>query len=153
MMREFFHGWRRKSGCVAMLMALMVLASWVRSRHIDDLMQFRIDDNRAEFFISSYHGLVWWRPSEAGLFSRTPPVLVSSSNARKGFDTTENAFLNCRIAHIRYDHRDPQRIGLILIRHGTIAIPLTLLSALLLLSKPRNSTAMKATEPTTGEGA
>ena len=30
-MREFFHGWRRKVGCVTSLMALAFTAGWVRS--------------------------------------------------------------------------------------------------------------------------
>ena len=31
-MREFFHGWRRKTGCVTLLLALAALAAWGRSQ-------------------------------------------------------------------------------------------------------------------------
>ena len=29
-MGEFFHGWRRKTGCVTLLMALLAMGAWVR---------------------------------------------------------------------------------------------------------------------------
>ena len=35
-MREFFKGWRRKAGCVTLVMACMLMAGWVRSLIIRD---------------------------------------------------------------------------------------------------------------------
>ena len=34
--REFFRGWRRKAGCVTLVMALVCVAGWVRSQMIAD---------------------------------------------------------------------------------------------------------------------
>ncbi|MDB5343116.1 MAG: hypothetical protein JWP89_1493 [Schlesneria sp.] len=35
-MREFFHGWRRRVGCVTLVMALALMGFWMRSRIVFD---------------------------------------------------------------------------------------------------------------------
>ncbi|MDB5345772.1 MAG: hypothetical protein JWP89_4149 [Schlesneria sp.] len=35
-MRNFFHGWRRKLGCVTLVMALALMVGWMRSRVVQD---------------------------------------------------------------------------------------------------------------------
>lgn len=37
-MREFFRGWRRKSGCITLGLALALMGMWVRSRIFEDKM-------------------------------------------------------------------------------------------------------------------
>ncbi|MDB5343030.1 MAG: hypothetical protein JWP89_1407 [Schlesneria sp.] len=37
-MHTFFHGWRRKAGCVALVMALCLLALWFRSHVVADTL-------------------------------------------------------------------------------------------------------------------
>lgn len=37
-MRAFFHGWRRKVGCVTLVMALVFVAGWIRSFVVDDFI-------------------------------------------------------------------------------------------------------------------
>jgi len=41
-MREFFHGWRRKVGCVALVMAV----AWMRSQQMRDSLQVRIAEQK-----------------------------------------------------------------------------------------------------------
>ena len=39
-MREFFKGWRRKMGCVTLLMVCALMGAWARSYSVFDSMQF-----------------------------------------------------------------------------------------------------------------
>ena len=39
-MVEFFKGWRRKIGCVTLLMALVFMAGWLRNYFIRDSVQY-----------------------------------------------------------------------------------------------------------------
>ncbi len=39
-MGDFFHGWRRKAGCVTLFVALLFMAGWVRSFGIGDDFKF-----------------------------------------------------------------------------------------------------------------
>ena len=41
-MAAFFHGWRRKTGCVTLMMALLLMALWVRSDWQVDVVQTRV---------------------------------------------------------------------------------------------------------------
>src|SRR5947207_3346008 len=36
-MREFFNGWRRKAGCVLLVMALSIACGWVRNSRMGDI--------------------------------------------------------------------------------------------------------------------
>jgi hypothetical protein len=57
-MREFFTGWRRRIGCITLLMAVVVTVAWVRSLFIGDYMLLR------GYEILSQEGAIsWaWRP-------------------------------------------------------------------------------------------
>jgi hypothetical protein len=43
-MREFFHGWRRKLGCVTLVMALVLMVGWMRTRVVQDGVSLRISE-------------------------------------------------------------------------------------------------------------
>ena len=59
-MKDFFHGWRRKAGCVTLVMALAVTGAWVRSNIVEDDLSFLYPDLQ-----SSEGGIEWtfltWR--------------------------------------------------------------------------------------------
>lgn len=65
-MGTFFHGWRRKTGCVTLTVAMLLLALWIRSDILFD--QIALDGN---LFISNSGCLVWdwqaWRGCDADL--------------------------------------------------------------------------------------
>jgi hypothetical protein len=44
-MREFFHGWRRKMGCVTLVMALVLMVGWIRSHFFHDGMTLRMNSH------------------------------------------------------------------------------------------------------------
>ena len=58
-MREFFKGWRRKVGCVTLVIACAFTGAWLRSMFICDLVDFAIENHQHEFF--SVHGHLLWR--------------------------------------------------------------------------------------------
>jgi hypothetical protein len=55
MMLKFFHGWRRKAGCVALGLACCSLIGWFRSVAVRDEIGLGADQ-----FISSENGYVSW---------------------------------------------------------------------------------------------
>ena len=55
-MREFFRGWRRKTGCVALGLACATMGIWIRSYYYQDFVATR--DSR--FVIVSQEGYVSW---------------------------------------------------------------------------------------------
>ena len=59
-MGEFFKGWRRKIGCVALVMALVFMGGWVRSTVVQD--EVRISLGYLPLFFNSCNGtLTWWQ--------------------------------------------------------------------------------------------
>ena len=98
-MGAFFHGWRRKVGCVLLLASLALVAAWMRS-------QFKSD----EYVFISY-GRRFLVESGSGCFSI--------------IDLGPVGFYGMYIGGI-------WQIGIM-----TVAAPLTLLSAYLILWKPR----------------
>src|SRR5262245_3802284 len=57
-MREFFKGWRRKVGCVTLVMALASLGLWTRSFQSDDAITISIVSRT--HMVRSWTGLVSW---------------------------------------------------------------------------------------------
>lgn len=58
-MRTFFYGWRRKAGVATLLMALSIMAMWVRSRIVGDALLFEYQ-GRQRYVVSAYGRLMWW---------------------------------------------------------------------------------------------
>ena len=126
-MGEFFRGWRRKVGCVVMVMAIVPAGMWMRTTFAVDHMRLSIG-NRSHTLLSSQGCFVWMSydasPSPFGWGSddisdtRVPP-----SELVKLWRNALSA-LKVRIWYLPYMYS---------------AIPLTLLSAYLILWKPRKS--------------
>ena len=57
-MRECFHGWRRKAGCVTLVMACVFMVGWARSTTTFDTLTF-IDSRHLNGF-GSERGTVQW---------------------------------------------------------------------------------------------
>jgi hypothetical protein len=53
-MREFFRGWRRKVGCVTLVMTCALMGLWMRSiRTFDEVL---VGIGNAKYFVSSAQG-------------------------------------------------------------------------------------------------
>ena len=146
-MGEFLKGWRRKVGCVTLVMALAFTMGWVRS--------VSVSEGAVIQFPAWTHFLI----STGGHFSWMANFPASD---RPVEETVDHSFVyaeiewkwRCRWHGI--DIGEGHLMGFPLkawvIPYWSIVIPLTLLSAYLLLSKPHNSTPKKITEPTASEG-
>ena len=53
MMIEFFHGWRRKAGVVSLVMALAMMGAWIRSRLLLDVASVVTSDYQDMHELSS----------------------------------------------------------------------------------------------------
>ena len=74
-MREFFRGWRRKTGCVTLVMACALIGAWLRSYVICDEIQISDDhgDIREFASVSGWLYLLDWsyqgdNPPRAALY-------------------------------------------------------------------------------------
>ena len=121
-MREFFHGWRRKLGCVTLVMACVLLGMWGRSTLVVVLMHFDIRDRL--YWMESRNGVLIWGCSEYESGE------VHVGNGWSAIPTNGPVGSDC--------------YGPFWVTYLHPAIALTLLSALLLLWKPRTRTGSAA---------
>ena len=122
-MREFFYGWRRKVGCVALVMACMLMIAWVRSVIVRDTMMFGFDGS--SHYITCTAGRIewtrWWYP---GVRQPTSGVTWYS-----GPEFTPPLYLTAGgESPVRVDWTVP---------HWSLVLAVSLLAAHLILWKPR----------------
>jgi hypothetical protein len=144
-MREFFRGWRRKVGCVSLVMACAVMGMWARSfGKIDQLRvsAFSVMSIRGTVgVIRSTHPL----PGSQPTYSPFPvsEILNSQPDENGNYpDWWGGMDVNQRwdLAGFHFGQRiDPDQQSIIQLGfpHWSLASPLTLLSAYLILWKPR----------------
>src|SRR5688572_23003842 len=111
---EFLKGWRRKAGCVTLAMALLLAAAWMRSYQYYDLLWLDTTFARGMVYSSTGGVSVWWHQERR--FS--VPYGLQSIKVYK-------------------DEHGSQA------EYWQIVLPLTLLSAWLLLTKPRPAKSAK----------
>jgi hypothetical protein len=120
-MRDFFKGWRRKAGCVTLVMALAMVALWSRSYLTNDIGMLAVGDWQHEF--SSIDGeILWrcWRPvgiRPADGYERIPVNALQRVASVKGVHWLS-----------RFDNSDTRRIA-----YWSLILPPTILAAVLLL--------------------
>lgn len=168
-MREFFRGWKRKAGVVTLVMALPVMGLWVRSAIVYE--RALIPCRKSIQYIASGGHAFFWAASEVereGMFSHFPTEWQYVPYVPENYpdccriplwdmDSTTRWELNfCGFHFIEgeIDSRDYTRKlrGSIWVFHyWSIVTPLTLLSAWLLLSKPRRTIPLKPSEPAPAE--
>lgn len=108
-MREFFHGWRRKAGCVTLVMALVFTAGWIRGLVIkNETLRFTFAGHQHLVFLRG--GVLDWR------------------SCAIDYDPTKGWVM---LDIDRYAER-------LLFPYDITSIPLTLLSAYLIFWKPRS---------------
>ena len=134
-MREFFEGWRRKVGCVTLVMACVFAAGWVRSFRVEDGISFPTGDPNIGALVSvnGEIGLIQWYDDD-NLWPDGAVPQVASTPFPPATPTSLGTWIWCCcglgvkgwLEHRYY-----------VISYWSIVIPLTLLSAYLLLWKPR----------------
>ena len=123
-MREFFRGWRRKVGCVALMMACAKAGLWIRSRFASDRLEF-VTSGRQQQLLSENGAITWaaWNlldPADGRTCWRSEPHPLLSG----GGDAIR---ISQGLAHLS-------------VNYSRLVLPLTLLSAHLILWVPRRRT-------------
>jgi hypothetical protein len=121
-MHAYIYGWRRKAGCTTLLLALILSCLWVRSLgYQDGVMIFGV--NRCLMITSADSSMSWAvsNPDEDG-FNSSNVVWISRPITRD----------NGNDVHATYVVGTPR-----FVYYSPIVVPLTLLSACLILWKPR----------------
>jgi len=169
-MGEFLKGWRRKMGCVTLVMACVFTAAWVRSLTLQDCYSFGSGKGDIMFVVCSREGAF----GEIITFYRLPVTWKNGEGMgwepgwdvvpQKEFDIAHGKNTEWRWKWAGFDFfqvsqmdedtikfTNPIVIRGCLVPYWTIVIPLTLVSTYLLLVKPRPKP-KKAVEPTNIEG-
>ena len=150
---RFFQGWKRKIGGVTLVLACLFAGVWVRGFAIDDVVRLGggqrvVTTGRVLQTLStcSRNGFLWTREETDANITWLAGWQSLPSAESRAFDPTENGFdtgtMDWRYQFLGLDfgrfHGDPgDTISYWRISHGSIVIPLLLVSAFLLLSKPR----------------
>ena len=133
-MREFFRGWRRKVGCLTLVMASVATCLLLRAQIQSDAIYF--NEARANILSKRSSLIFVWSPSG----NNDGTAVDWRSWKGKGTDPFEGRESGWRmeIAGIQvgtYSVDDP--VTIVVIPDMWVIIPLTLLSAYLILWKPR----------------
>ena len=154
-MGEFFKGWRRKIGIVTLVMACVFAVGWVRSHFTDDTIIFSVGKTWLFNFESNQCGL-GARAAAYGTDISTFKMMWTSHpiNPSESTDPMVNVSVPVRLDGGQFhfgckgmDLFQRRYFAICFVPYWSVVIPLTLLSAYLLLSKPRKSTPTKITEP------
>lgn len=135
-MLVFFKGWRRKAGCVALAMALAFMAGWLRSQFVFDSFHIRRAGTMNWFGIESKRQTLCfsWVQDNSGS-EITMPFWMTHDPSIRGTDLGLT-----KIGEFAYlvNLSDEYPRGIILSGpYWSVALPLALLSAYLILWSPR----------------
>ena len=125
-MGDFFKPWRRKIGIVTLMLACVFAAGWVRSQYKADVFIMPLNES-SNGVISSRNGEIQWATAEFNHIGK--PYEPDGLTELKNLPTVLRS-----------------------VPYWPIVIPLTLLSAWLLLSKPRQSKSNTPTKLISAEG-
>jgi hypothetical protein len=121
-MDTFFYGWPRKAGFVLLVMACVVVGFWYRSHYENDALLLALG-NRQHEIQSGYDGLAWisWDILQGNEDGHTG---WNSSQFHEPIMIIEQRDVDCRFEKVA-------------IPFWPVVLTLTLLSACLILWKPR----------------
>ena len=150
-MGEFYHGWRRKIGCVTLVMACVVAAAWLRSFVVWDEVCL-ISTTGYMVQLCSDRGQLGFEHESLSEWEEPSALEVEWNSQKPAPDFALFGYLNQPIESFEWRRNFAGiSIGVYDFRHSAfcilpywcIALPLSLLSAYLILRKPRK----KATQP------
>jgi hypothetical protein len=131
-MQTFFHGWRRKMGVVTLVMACLATGLWVRTLFFADQICFAIGD-RKHYINSGQSGLTWLSVDRSPVlewytvlseedFEQLHLNRPLAESLNEGFAILTDRGINPVCRYLLY---------------WWLVLPLTLLSAYLILWKPQ----------------
>ena len=142
-MREFFRGWRRKTGLALLAMAMLLTGAWIRSLVLQD--QILTQHKRSLLNVKSFDGRIWWGRHTPTPFEMTYEWMSNPFPKSERIDPWENYDLHWCWKWGGFNFgagKGNSAMGgreteIWIVPHWSIVLPLTLLSAWLILSKPR----------------
>ena len=174
-MRDFFKGRRRKIGCAALVMACVLMGLWLRSVRCCDSYCFVYKHSVITIrSVDNWFGCrIGWHPDTAPLWY---PDLDIGWTSQSGADTLGDSIADGKWnwprpavssngvdIHFHWEmagfgfysatFHNAERLNICRIPDWSFVLPLTLLSAFLLLDKNKTSTTKNITEPAVNEGA
>lgn len=146
-MRDFFKGWRRKAGVATLALACVFTVWWVRSLSVQDNIWIRLGDLNTTMFSSVGGHFAWVR------------YFLHDDNDAIGFfqwNTLEGSKFSdyfewspvVQWSHPLFTYLEYENSVVCVVPAWCIVLPLTLLSAYMLLSKPRPAKQPDPTQPT-----
>jgi hypothetical protein len=164
-MSNFFKGWRRKFGLLTLMLALAFMGAWVRSMRVEDILKIPSPEGFRFSFTSEHERISWHKmtgpESERSAKRVTQWKWLSGPiDPHSGIDPTNTS--DDKFYHFEHDWKwdlcgfyfaeghgkltgpcPSSRLRLYVIPFGSITMPLTLLSAYLLLSKTSSTSKSK----------
>ena len=139
----YFKPWRRKIGVLTLVMALALMGLWLRS--LSKLDSVALNGSPWQYVVSSGFGQlhIWQTSHQVGL----EPMRIAFGEKLKNVEGYNYQLGFIRLCFMSSGNSD-EVVRLCFIPFWVIVIPLTLLSAYLLLSKPSKSTQMKIPDTT-----
>jgi len=131
-----FKPWRRKIGVLTLVMACVFAAGWVRSLSVLNFLHRSAGLVSYMEFESSNGNLVWWSTSKHE-FANPPRLTWSIGDLQYRFQFIEDRHVRWSLKIWGFRIGEAYRRKVWVIPYWSIVIPLTLISAYLLLSKPR----------------
>lgn len=152
-MGEFFRGWKRKAGLLMLILACALTTAWMRSRHIVDQLEsgsilglfLRVDSELGEVCCMSWtdnpaRGWSWESFAVDQVWSDRNQDVTGKTPFR------QQIFRLCGFALRNPASNQIYRANGFVCHYSCFVLPLTAISAWLLLSKPKH----QAPKPTAG---
>ena len=158
-MGEFFRGWKTRIGCITLMIGCVFMAGWVRTFSQRDLVGIKFSSQSSVFVESAEQtiGFGMERANKTPIWDIFPTWQTSPSSGVKPLDNNRHVkwSLQWRDFGIGGNYQDYPDYLLLEVHapYWLITIPLTALSAYLLLTKSRPSTLKKIVASTANEEA
>lgn len=140
-MQTFFHGWRRKTGVVTLMLACVLCGLWMRSHATQDLFFSPVVRRTQITLISTEGVLIGFTDFNSSFTPEAAPAWHAMKLPKRVSDLARSELEQKWCwrwlgVDIRKTGTQPP-LPLLAVSHLSIVLPLTLLSAYLILWKPR----------------
>jgi hypothetical protein len=143
-MQRYIYSWRRKAGFITLVIACLVAGAWVRGLMIED--SFHHYNESSEWFFGSTNGGLYvnwlhFDPESSSSLAKEPlkecPFWMSTARASYRFTGADELPIDWDWNWCGFKYFGYERDFTAIIPYWSVALPLTLLSACLILWKPR----------------